>query len=148
MSDERAGHLEDFPATVRIPVQWGDMDAYGHVNNTVYFRYFESARIEYLDLCGMLESYESRGVGAILHSTFCRFRRALTFPDEVVVGGRVAEVGEDRFVMAYRVVSSGQDAVVAEGEGVVVCFDYGEGGKTPLPKEVRRRIASLEDREG
>ena len=148
MSDGSARHLEGFRASIRIPVQWGDMDAYGHVNNTVYFRYFESARIEYLDLCGMLESYESRGVGAILHSTSCRFRRALTFPDEVLVGGRAAEVEEDRFVMAYRVVSTGQDAVVAEGEGVVVSFDYGEGKKTPLPEEVRRRIAALEGPEG
>ena len=148
MSDEAARHLGNFPASIQVPVQWGDMDAYGHVNNTVYFRYFESARIEYLDLCGMLDSYESRGVGAILHSTSCRFRRALTFPDEVFVGGRVAELEEDRFVMMYRVVSTDQEAVVAEGEGVVVSFDYGEGRKTALPEDVRRRIEALEGREG
>ena len=148
MSEEAARHVEGFPATVRIPVQWGDMDAYGHVNNTVYFRYFESARIEYLELCGMIESYESRGIGAILHSTSCRFRRALAFPDEVLVGGRTDRLEEDRFVMAYRVVSLGHAAVVAEGEGVVVSFDYGEGEKTPLPEEVRRRIERLEGREG
>ena len=148
MSDDAARHLDGFPATIRIPVQWGDMDAYGHVNNTVYFRYFESARIEYLELCGMLESYESRGIGAILHSTSCRFRRALAFPDEVLVGGRADALEEDRFMMAYRVVSTDQEAVVAEGEGVVVSFDYGEGRKTPLPDDVRRRIETLEGRGG
>lgn len=148
MSDEARRRLEGFPATIEVPVQWGDMDAYGHVNNTVYFRYFESARIEYLDRCGFLESFDSRGVGAILHSTSCRFRRALTYPDTVLVGGRAIEVGEDRFVMEYRVVSIRQEAlVVAEGDGVVVSFDYGEGTKTALPEEVRRRIEALEDRE-
>lgn len=144
MSEEARRRLEGFPATIEIPVQWGDMDAYGHVNNTVYFRYFESARIEYLDRCGFLESFDSRGVGAILHSTSCRFRRALTYPDTVLVGGRAAEVGEDRFLMEYRVVSIGQEAVVAEGDGVVVSFDYREGTKTALPGEVRRRIEALE----
>lgn len=147
MSEEARRRLERFPATIEVPVQWGDMDAYGHVNNTVYFRYFESARIEYLDRCGFLESYDSRGVGAILHSTSCRFRRALTYPDTVLVGGRAVEVGEDRFVMEYRVVSIGQEAVVAEGDGVVVSFDYREGTKTALPEEVRRRIEALEDRD-
>lgn len=145
MGEAGGGRLEGFPATIEIPVQWGDMDAYGHVNNTVYFRYFESARIEYLDLCGFLESFESRGVGAILHSTSCRFRRALTYPDSVLVGGRAAEVAEDRFVMEYRIVSVDQEALVAEGDGVVVSFDYEQGTKTALPEDVRRRIEALEE---
>lgn len=146
MTDDARELLHGFPATIRIPVQWGDMDAYGHVNNTVFFRYFESARIEYLGLCGFLDSYESARIGAILHSTSCRFRRPLRHPDEVLVGGRASEVGEDRFTMRYRVVSVEEAAVAAEGDGVVVSFDYGEGTKTPLPAGVRERIGALEAR--
>jgi acyl-CoA thioester hydrolase len=57
------------------------MDAYGHVNNTVQFRYFESARVEYLAKCGFLRSWEEDRIGAILHSTGCCFRRPLFHPD-------------------------------------------------------------------
>lgn len=144
MSEATRELAAGFPARVRIPVQWGDMDAYGHVNNAVYFRWFESARIEYLGLCGFLESYEEDRVGPILHSTSCRFRRALSFPDEVLVGGRASSVGEDRFEMEYRVVSVTGDAVAAEGTGLIVSFDYRAGEKRAIPAAIRTRIEEME----
>lgn len=136
--------LDGYPVVVRVPVQWGDMDAYGHVNNTVFFRYFESARVEYLERCGFTASYEEIGVGAILHSTRCRFRRALVHPDTVLIGARAREVEEDRFVHGYRLVSESLGDVAAEGSGVVVSFDYRSGEKAPIPDSVREGIASLE----
>lgn len=136
--------LAGYPVVVRAPVQWGEMDAYGHVNNTVFFRYFESARVEYLERCGFTASYDEVGVGAILHSTRCRFRRALTHPDTVLVGARAREIGEDRFTHAYRLVSESLGDVAAEGSGVIVSFDYGRGVKAPIPEPVREGIASLE----
>ncbi len=145
MRDEPNVHelLDGFPVIVRLPVQWGEMDAYGHVNNAVLFRYFETARIAFLERCGFLEAYERDKIGAILHSTDCRFRRALRYPDTVLVGGRALDVSEDRFTMGYRVVSLEHDEVVAEGAGVVVSYDYVRKTKTALPEEVRRRIAGL-----
>ena len=94
MMEKRQPHqlLAEFAVIVRIPVQWGEMDAYGHVNNSMFFRYFESARMEYLERCGFLHSYERDKVGAILHSTQCRFKRALFFPDTIEVGTRVIEM--------------------------------------------------------
>lgn len=136
--------LEGFSAVLTVPVQWGEMDAYGHVNNTVFFRFFESARIEYLDRCGFLEAYGTHGVGAILHSTECRFRLPLVHPDTVQVGARVTAVADDRFTMAYRIVSLSADAVAADGSGVVVAFDYRSRRKTSLPDQVRERIAALD----
>ena len=145
MRDEPNVHelLDGFPVIVRLPVQWGEMDAYGHVNNAVLFRYFETARIAFLERCGFLEAYERDKIGAILHSTDCRFRRALRYPDTVLVGGRAVDVSEDRFTMGYRVVSLEHDEVVADGAGVVVSYDYVRKAKTALPEEVRRRIAGL-----
>ncbi len=136
--------LAGYPVVLRIPVQWGEMDAYGHVNNTVFFRYFESVRILYLERCGFLESYDRDGVGAILHSTSCRFRRPLFYPDTAIIGARATDVGEDRFTMLYRVFSEAQDQVAADGEGVVVSYDYAAGRKVPLPEAVRVGIEKLE----
>ncbi len=131
---------------VTIPIQWGEMDAYGHVNNAVLFRYFESARIEYLDRCGFLKAYDEDRIGAILHSTDCRFRRALEYPDTVQVGARSLAVDRDRFTMAYCIVSLTHDEIVAEGSGVVVSFDYRTRQRTDLPESVRQGIDTAEGR--
>ncbi len=143
MSDDHE-LLEGYPVVVRLPVQWGEMDAYDHVNNVVFFRQFESARVRYLVACGFVASYEEDRIGAILHSTSCRFRRPLRYPDTVLVGARAEDVAEDRFVMGYRTVSLEQDAVAAEGTGTVVSFDYRQETKTPIPSAVRQGIRELE----
>jgi acyl-CoA thioester hydrolase len=144
-SDPEAAVRAEFPVVIEIPVQWGEMDAYGHVNNTVYFRYFESARIAYFLRCGLLESYRSSSIGAILHSTQCRFRAALQYPDTAIIGTRVTDVHDDRFTMTYRVVSRAMKAVAAEGQGVIVAFDYTTRSKTRLPEDVREGIRRMED---
>ncbi len=135
--------LSGFPVVIELPIQWGEMDAYGHVNNTVFFRFFESARIAFLDRCGFLAAYDELEVGAILHSTACRFRRPLFYPDTISVGARASEVLPDRFVMEYKIVSHSQDEVVAEGTGTVVSFDYNTRSKTDLPEMVREGLAGL-----
>ncbi len=140
---QRHALLARYPVWVTIPIQWGEMDAYGHVNNAMFFRYFESARIAFLDRCGFLASYEEEGVGAILHSTDCRFRRALFYPDTIQVGARHTDVRADRFTNAYRVVSMMHDEIIAEGTGVVVSFDYRARVKTGLPERVRRTLDTL-----
>jgi len=143
MPDPGHPSLAGFPVVVSMPVHWGEMDAYGHVNNTVFFRYFETARIAFLDRCGMLASYERDGIGAILHSTECRFRLPLFYPDEVLVGARTADVAEDRFTMGYRIVSRRQDGVAADGSGIIVAYDYRGETKTRLPQAVRDGVLAL-----
>ena len=135
--------LSGFPVVIELPIQWGEMDAYGHVNNTVFFRFFESARIEFLDRCEFLKAYDELKVGAILHSTACRFRRPLFYPDTISVGARASEVSPDRFIMEYKIVSHSQNEVVAEGNGIVVSFDYNTRSKVDLPEMVREGLAGL-----
>ena len=93
--------LEDFPVVVETPVAWGEMDAFQHVNNVVYFRYFENARIVCFDLLNMMAFKDKSGVGPILASTQCRFKIPLTYPDTVSIGTKIEELEEDRFVMKY-----------------------------------------------
>lgn len=135
--------LAGFPVILELPVQWGEMDAYGHVNNTVFFRYFESARMAFLQQCGFAESHERDRIGAILHSTTARFRQPLFFPDTVQIGASATDVKEDRFTMTYTVVSLTRSVVIAEGNGIIVSFDYAAGQKTGLPPAVRRAITSI-----
>ena len=75
--------VAEYPAVLRLPVQWGDQDAYRHVNNVVYFRWFESARIVYLEKIGLKEMYHAQGIGPILAAIACNYRRQLNYPDTV-----------------------------------------------------------------
>lgn len=133
--------LADFPVVIEVPVAWGDMDAFGHVNNIMFFRYFESARIAFLDRIGFRG--DDGRAGPILASTQCRFRRPLEYPDTVLVGARVGELGDDRFTHDYRLVSMKQNEIAAEGSGVVVAYDYASRSKAKIPDDVRARIEAL-----
>lgn len=138
--------LDSFPVVIEVPVQWGEMDAFNHVNNVMYFRYFESARIAYLEKIGHIETMNATGIGPILASARCDFKRPLTYPDRIFVGIRVSEMGTDRFTMQFRIFSEKLQKIAAEGDGVIVSYNYRERRKAPIPQEVRRRIEELEGR--
>jgi acyl-CoA thioester hydrolase len=129
---------------VEFPVAWGEMDALGHVNNIVYFRYFESARVAYLTKINFIDPEANDGIAAILASTQCDFRKALAYPDTVSVGARVVEIGSDRFTMEYRLVSHRLQKIAAEGKGVVVAYNYLEKRKAALPETIRKNIQEIE----
>lgn len=136
--------LTGYPVILTIDIVWGEMDAFQHINNVIYFRYFESGRVKYLDEVGAMSEMERSGIGPILHSIGCRFRFPLTYPDRIRVGVRVTELGEDRFTLHHRIVSERHKRIAAEGEGLVVMFDYRRNEKAPLPGALRDAIARLE----
>ena len=136
--------LTPFPVVVEQDVAWGDMDSYAHVNNVVYFRYFESARIAYFERVDAMGEMERSGCGPILAETRCRFRAPLQYPDRVAVGARVSQVSDDRFTMQYALASTKAGRIAAEGDGIVVWYDYRAQGKTKLPASLRERIGEIE----
>ncbi len=136
--------LDGFSVIIPISVAWGEMDAFGHVNNVVYFRYFESARIAYFERIQMLAYMQELGVGPIVASLQCRFRAPLTYPDTLSVGVRAHSLEADRFMMDYRIVSHKLAKVAAEGSGSVVMYDYKALTKAPMPDLLRERILALE----
>jgi acyl-CoA thioester hydrolase len=137
--------LRGFPVVVVQTVVWGEMDAYRHVNNVVYFRYFENARLEYFRRVGWDAVEDATGVGPILRDTHARFRLALTYPDTIAIGAHALKVGADRFELEHLIVSRQQGAVVTEGRGTVVAYDYRAGKKAPLPPEVAAAMRRLEE---
>ncbi len=138
--------LESYPVIIEIPVAWGEMDAFQHVNNIVYFRYFESGRMAYFERIKFSDMMSNNGVGPILAHTQCRYRKALTYPDTVAVGTRVTTIKEDRFTMEICLVSRKLQKISAEGTAELVAFDYRENRKTLLPEEIRKNIEALEGR--
>ena len=129
-----------------LPIQWGDQDALGHVNNVVYFRWFESARIEYFRQLGRGGLMSNVGVGLILASIKCDFRRQLTFPDTLQISASIVSIGRTSLRMVHRVYSTALAAVAAEGDSYVVLFDYAQQRPVPVPDDVRQAIDAFERR--
>ncbi len=138
--------LNPYPVVIEFPVHWGDMDAFRHVNNIHYLKYWESARIRYFETIGVFETLEQTNIGPILASQSCVYRFPLTYPDRVSVACRVVELLEDRFVMNFIIVSHSAAKIAARGEGVIVTYDYSALQKAPLPPAIRSAIEELEKR--
>ena len=136
--------LGRYPVSIRVPVAWGEMDAFRHVNNVVYSRWLESARIAYFRAIGLLERMEQEGVGPIVGRLAIDFRRPVTFPDTVRVDATVLRIGNRSFTMGSRVVSADQRAEVATGEYVIVLLDYRSQRTTPVDEPLRRAIDEVE----
>jgi acyl-CoA thioester hydrolase len=136
--------LKDYPVIIEFPVAWGEMDSMGHVNNIVYFRYFESARIAYFEKMDLMGYMTETGIGPILGEISCKFKIPLSYPDKVLIGVKVVGIEEDRFIMNHLVVSTKHQKVAAEGDGVIVTFNYREGRKATVPGIVKQRISDIE----
>lgn len=136
--------LEGYPIVVDFPIAWGEMDSFQHVNNVIYFRYFENARVAYSAKIGLHEILKQTGIGPILGSVRCTYKFPLTYPDTISVGAKVISLEEDRFTMKHLVVSHRHQKVAAEGDGVIVMYDYNQAQKTKVPDLVRQRLHEIE----
>ncbi|MCX7553203.1 thioesterase family protein [Marinicella sp. S1101] len=134
-----------FPVQVNLPVQWGEMDAFNHVNNATYFKYFETARLAYFNQVGVMDDMQSAKIGPILAETSAKFRRPLVFPDSIVAGAGVLEHHEYGFLMQYGIWSEQQQTVVTLGTGRVVMVDYKTGQKVQPSEALKNAIKALQN---
>lgn len=132
--------LAQFPIIYEQKVAWGDMDAFGHVNNVMYYRYIESARIAYFDLLNIFE----QNVLTVVASSQCKYLKPVFYPDVLHIGARVEEVRNSTMRMHYILYSTQQQAVVADGEAVIVFVDKIQMKKTLIPELLRQSIFDLE----
>lgn len=135
-----------FPVSLSIVVAWGDMDAFGHVNNTIFFRYFESTRIAYMHAIEAMKPGDLE-FAPVVASARCDFLASVVYPDTVVGETRVSKLGNSSFTMEYQLTSQAQEKVVARGEAVIVNIDPSTGRARPIPDSLRQRMAQLEGRD-
>ena len=123
-----------------IPIRWGDMDAMGHVNNTIYFRYLEIARLEWLFKIG--GPPDPQGTGPVIVNAFCNFIRQLEYPGEVIAKHYVANVGRTSFDTYMTLERTDQPGVVyTEGGARCVWVDFPKQKSTPMPDWVRALVS-------
>ena len=138
-------NLSEFPIVQPQTVAWGEMDAFGHVNNACYYRYFESVRISYLQAIGALDNLTL--MNPVVAANSCRYLKSISYPDELELGARVVELRGSGFRMEYAIISQQHKALIATGEAIVVMVDR-DGQKLALPEELRQTIINLEQTVG
>ncbi|MCL1095466.1 acyl-CoA thioesterase [Shewanella kaireitica] len=128
--------LAQYPINTTINVAWGEMDALQHVNNVVYFRYFETARIDFFNQINLLEDLQKTAIGPVISENQARYKRPVTFPDTLTVGVSISDINDDRFMMHYHVFSQTQQAVTTIGSSQVVMFNFKTGQKAQLTPQL------------
>lgn len=130
-----------------ISVQWGEMDAFNHVNNVMYIRWCETARIElFREIWGdkginMKEILEGNGVGPILANFNINYRLPLTYPDEVIIHTQVSQIGNTSFKLKQALFSKKLvNTLVADATSVVVMVNYKTGSKFSLNQKIKSAL--------
>ncbi len=137
MEHSKAHHRKLIHLT-RIPMRWGDMDAYGHINNTVYFRFMEQARCEWLEAVGVVVGKGSDG--PVIINASCTFFIPMTYPGTVEVRTYCDQPGRSSVQTHVEMRVEGDDRLYAEGAAKVVWMDTGTGKSVPLPAHVRAEV--------
>ncbi|GLR11968.1 thioesterase family protein [Chitinimonas viridis] len=127
-------------ATEVFPMRWGDMDALGHLNNTLYFRFCEEARVRWLDQRGWGVRLDA-GDGPILAATSCQFKVPLVYPCNIRLEIYLKKLGNSSFTLGHRIMrDDAPDQIAAEAEAVIVWCDYAAGTAKPLPEALRQQL--------
>ena len=128
----------DFRHFLELPVRWGDMDAFGHVNNVQYMRYLESGRIAYV--AGVLGVAMESKENIVLADIHCTFLQQLRYPVTVEVATRVTRLGNSSLQIVFAIYRRGEEQPVLTGEGILVWFDFVNDKPIPLPESARSAI--------
>jgi acyl-CoA thioester hydrolase len=134
----------DFRHVTPVTLHWGDMDALGHVNNVIFFRYVESGRISYFDDLAMHDPAIWGGEGPILADIQCSFVEQLRYPAEIEVLTRTARLGGKSMTLEAGIFVKGSETPAATSEAVVVWFDYEQQATVRISNAMRERIRSFE----
>lgn len=122
--------------TMHMSIRWGDMDAMGHVNNTVYFRYLEQSRIEWFTSIGCQP--DPNGEGPVIVNARCTFIRQLKYPGDLEIRTYVGPAGRSSFETYVEIRRTDQPEVLAaEGGAKVVWVDFPSEKSAPLPERIR-----------
>ncbi|MDT0687998.1 acyl-CoA thioesterase [Autumnicola psychrophila] len=128
--------LPDFKLSLEIRIDWSDLDLYQHVNNVSYMRYLQSGRVNFWEATGIYESYNNINRGTMLVSTHCNFKKSLYYPGKAIVKTMLGEMKNSSFSLNHVILNENNE-ICAEGEDVVVCYDFDENKTFRIPDELR-----------
>ena len=137
--------LKKFPIVIYRQVQWGEMDVANHVNNVVYLRWAETARIEYFKEMDLANSFQNT-IGPILSYQDIKYIFPTTYPDKVFIGTTINKIEDDRMNILCKLFSEKHDRVIAISNHTTMAYDYEALQKSVIPKGWIEKISEIESR--
>jgi len=136
--------MEPFSIKLELRIDWSELDLFGHVNNLSIQKYIQSAKINYLEKIGLMQSQSDIEIGPTLVSSTCQFRKMLFYPGNVTIYSNVDLIKTTSFRMHHKVMND-QNELIAEAHDIIVLFDFVKNHKHTIPDEIKRKITELEN---
>ena len=135
--------MVNYPAKLKLRLDWSEMDLFGHINNVAYFKYIQASRVNYWELIGLTKFHTETKIGPMLASSSCRFFKPLFYPGNIMVQASITNIGNTSFKMKHQILDINL-SIAAEAEDVIVMYNFTEEEKALLPDEIRKKIMELE----
>ncbi|MBI3517875.1 MAG: acyl-CoA thioesterase [Bacteroidetes bacterium] len=124
---------------ITLRIDWSEMDVFGHVNNVMFMKYAQAARINYVETIGLMELHRANNIGFMVAETNCQFKKELHFPGYIHVSTKIVFVKNTSFSLEHTMTNA-NDEVVAIAKDVLVVFDFTKKEKCLIPDEIRNKI--------
>jgi len=134
---------QEFPVATEIKVKWGEMDAFQHLNNTIFIRYIEDGRMDLFEKIGMSSDMANLGFGPILASVHCDFLAPVTYPDTLTVFSKAEQTSSKKVAFEHAIWSEKDQCIVAKGQCLVVYYDFKGLKSCNIPAEVTAKFVAL-----
>ena len=136
-----------WPIKTEIPVLWGDVDSFGHVNNIIYLKWCETSRVELFRKMYDVKTLDTEniqlgsGVGPILANFNCNYRTPIKYPDVIYIKTRISHIGNTSYGIEHKMYSKNNDEkIVFDGSSVIVMVNYKNETKFKLDSEMKKTL--------
>lgn len=133
----------EFSVKLELRIDWSEMDLFGHVNNVAFFKYLQAARVHYWETIGLSAYFNQTQIGPILANSQCQFKKPLYYPGQITVWSRVDYMKNSSFGITHHVLNE-KNELAAQGQDVIVIYDFNQNEKTTIPTWLREKIETLE----
>lgn len=134
---------QEFYVKLQLRIDWSEMDYFKHVNNVSFFKYIQSARVNYWDQVGINQIHHETNIGPILASSKCDFKKPLFYPGNVTILSRVNYIKNTSFGIFHQLLDD-NNTIVAEAQDVIVMYDFNINEKIQIPSDLKEKIEQLE----
>src|SRR5688572_15448596 len=135
--------MQEYNTVLSLRIDWADLDLFGHVNNVVFFRYIQAARVNYCEHIGLTSLNDNDQLSFMVASSQCHFKRPLKYPDSIEVATRAAWLKNTSLQLEYLIRNSEKE-IVAEASDVIVVYDHHKKEKVVISEALRNVIRERE----
>jgi acyl-CoA thioester hydrolase len=135
----------NFPLTLVLRIDWSELDLFGHVNNVMFMKYVQAARVNYWEHSGIYSELQENKIGPMLASASFQFKKQLMYPGNVTIRSGMEYIKNTSFSIHHKLYDD-QGDLVAEAQDVIVMFDFNKNEKTAVPQVMRDAAEKIEGR--